>query len=224
MQANPHPQQLAGTGSAAELGTLTAIESAASNGCASESTEAAHVRELEAGGGLDGQASDAGASVAVTDADEGVSGPAGDVPRLVPPEPSAAPAGANPVDGEDDNSSASPGLVRGLAREERFEVALSCRAEGNGAKPQQGCASAQLNSECKEGTRTPEFAKYLEVIRATADAEVVVQFGTNADNFDRADYLQVERPLFCTCSLTRSPLNRGQFTGRHRSGARSLRD
>ena len=85
-----------------------------------------------------------------------------------------------------------------LAREERFEAALSCREEGKGVKPRQGCASVQLNRECKEGTRTPEFIKFVQIVRTTADAEVEGQFGTNAGSFDRADFLKVERPLYCT--------------------------
>ena len=31
----------------------------------------------------------------------------------------------------------------------------------------------------------------------TADAEVLDQFGTNADSYDRADFMKVERPLHC---------------------------
>lgn len=84
-----------------------------------------------------------------------------------------------------------------LTREQRFEAALSCREEGKGVKPRQGCASVQLNRECKEGTRTPEYVKFLETVRQTADAEVLGQFGTNSGSFDRADFMKVERPLQC---------------------------
>ena len=84
-----------------------------------------------------------------------------------------------------------------LTREQRFEAALSCREEGKGVKPRQGCASVQLNRECKEGTRTAAFVKFLETCRQTADAEVLDQFGTNADSYDRADFMKVERPLHC---------------------------
>jgi len=91
------------------------------------------------------------------------------------------------------------GSIGTLGREGRFEAALSCREEGVGVKPRQGCASVQLNRECKEGTRTPEFVKFMQVVRATAHVEVVGQIGTNAGSFDRADFLKVERPLYCTC-------------------------
>ena len=101
------------------------------------------------------------------------------------PQPAAPPADAS---------------MKMMSREERFEAAFACREEGKGVKPRQGCASVQLNRECKEGTRTPEFAKFLEVVRNTADNEVLQQFGTNSSAFDRADYLQVERPLTCTFS------------------------
>ena len=84
-----------------------------------------------------------------------------------------------------------------LTREQRFETALSCREEGKGVKPRQGCASVQLNRECKEGTRTASFVKFLDACRQTADAEVLDQFGTNVDSYDRADYMKVERPLHC---------------------------
>ena len=84
-----------------------------------------------------------------------------------------------------------------LTREQRFEAALSCREEGKGVKPRQGCASVQLNRECKEGTRTPEFVKFLEVVRHTADSEVLGSFGANPGSFDRADYMKVDRPLQC---------------------------
>ena len=83
-----------------------------------------------------------------------------------------------------------------LTREQRFEAALSCREEGKGVKPRQGCASVQLNRECKEGTRTSEFVKFLEVVRHTADSEVLSAFGANG-SFDRADYMKVDRPLQC---------------------------
>ena len=47
--------------------------------------------------------------------------------------------------------------------EQRFEAALSCREEGKGVKPRQGCSSVQLNRECKEGTCTPEYVKFLHL-------------------------------------------------------------
>ena len=84
-----------------------------------------------------------------------------------------------------------------LTREQRFEAALSCREEGKGVKPRQGCSSVQLNRECKEGTRTPEYVKFLETVRQTADAEVFGQFGTNSGSFGRADFMKIERPLQC---------------------------
>eukprot|EP01043_Picozoa_sp_COSAG02_P024789 COSAG02_NODE_1369_length_13028_cov_2.767345_2_plen_178_part_00 len=84
-----------------------------------------------------------------------------------------------------------------LTREQRFEAALSCREEGKGVKPRQGCASVQLNRECKEGTRTAGFVKFLEVVRQTADSEVLSSHGANPGIFDRADYMKVERPLHC---------------------------
>ena len=84
-----------------------------------------------------------------------------------------------------------------LTREQRFEAALSCREEGKGVKPRQGCSSVQLNRECKEGTRTPEYVKFLETVRQTADAEVLGKFGTNSGSFDRADFMKIERPLQC---------------------------
>jgi hypothetical protein len=91
----------------------------------------------------------------------------------------------------------------GMSREKRFEAALRVRVEGKGVKSGKGCASAQLNRECKEGTRTPEYAKLMEVARATTDAEILGQFGTNASSFDRPDFLQAEKPLSCALWFTR---------------------
>lgn len=98
------------------------------------------------------------------------------------------------------------GAPSGMPREQRFEAALGAREEGKGVKPRQGCASVQLNRECKEGTRTPAFVKFLEVVRQTADAEVLGQFGTNASSFDRADFMKVDRPLQCANCLPEHPL------------------
>jgi hypothetical protein len=95
------------------------------------------------------------------------------------------------------SSTGSGKRVEPLLREQRFAAALGARKEGKGVQPRQGCASEQLNRECKEGTKTPEFAKFMDLARRTAEAEVLARYGTNAASFDRADFLQVDRPLTC---------------------------
>ena len=89
-----------------------------------------------------------------------------------------------------------------LLREQRFYAALNARVEGKGVKPRQGCASEQLNRECKENTKSEEFTKFLDIVRGVAESEVLARYGTNAGSFDRADFLQVDRPLLFAAEMT----------------------
>ena len=110
-----------------------------------------------------------------------------------------------------------------VQREQRFAAALDARKEGKGVKPRQGCAAEQLNRECKEDTKTDEFTRFLDVVRDSAEAEIIARHGTNAGSFGRADFLQVERPLLFAARCKAPDIARARGAWSRDKGSEDLR-